>query len=519
MAQKWIRSLLNLRAYPEHTSSVHLLQTHVSFLLVTDHFVYKIKKPVNFGFLDFTTMDRRRFYCQEEVRLNRRLCPDLYLGIVEVRKTHAGITMDGEGSIIDYAVKMKRLPEERMLHVLLRENSVTEGDMRRIAAVIANFHKSAEHTPETDNYGSIESISYNWEENFRQLQGLVGVTISRCQLQTLMSWVSSFMEQNRHLFLQRIDNGFIRECDGDIHSENICLTDTVCIFDCIEFNRRFRCCDTAADLAFLLMDLDYRSKDLLGKALLDEYLVQTGDSGLTALLGFYKTYRAVVRGKVESMKLQEPEVPEDEKKRALENAALYFHLARGYLLRHRLQPTLFITCGLMGSGKSAFTHALELELGLKTAVSDGVRKEITASGKDGSDYGRGIYSRDWTDATYNELLLRSELALTAGHSMIVDATFRRRSDRTSFRLLADRLGAEFIILSFSCPEKIIKKRLLQREKDLHALSDGRWELFQRQKDEFQSPDEKEGKIITIDSSLSLLDNIDYLLRQLELVQC
>ena len=519
MAQKWIRSLLNLRAFPEKTSSVKLLQTHVSFLLITDHYVYKIKKPVNFGFLDFTTMDRRRFYCQEEVRLNRRLCPDIYLGVVEIRKTRSGIFIDGEGRIVDYAVKMKRLPEEQMLHVLLRENNVSEMDMRRIAATIADFHRAAERNPETDSYGSLDSIIYNWEENFHQLQEFVGISISGCQLQFLKSWVSSFIDQNRHLFLERTEKGFIRECNGDIHSENICLTDTVCIFDCIEFNKRFRCCDTAADLAFLLMDLDYNRKSYLGDVLLDEYLLQTGDKGLTALIDFYKTYRAVVRGKVESFKLQEPEIPAGEKELAGQRASLYFHLARGYQLRQRLKPTLFITCGLMGSGKSSLTKALALELGLETTVSDAIRKEIAESAKDRSDYGEGIYSQSWTDATYKELLIRSEHALAAGNSIIVDATFRRRSDRLAFRLVAEKLGVDFVIISLSCPDQITKKRLMQRDKDPLALSDGRWDLFHRQKSEFQPLEENEGKTIPIDSSAPLLDNIDHLLGKLELIQC
>lgn len=519
MAQKWIKSLLNLRAYPEYTSSVHLLQTHVSFLLVTDHFVYKIKKPVNMGFLDFTTMDRRRFYCEEEVRLNRRLCPDIYLGVVEIRKTPAGISIDGEGTIIDFAVKMKRLPEGRMLDVLLKENKVSEVDMRRIAATIAAFHQTAEHSPDIDRFGTIESIAYNWQENFLQLQEFTGITISRCQLQHIRSRVDSFMEQNGQLFQDRIDRGFIRECDGDIHTENICLTDTVCIFDCIEFNKRFRCCDTAADLAFLLMDLDYTGHSTLAAFLLDEYLSRTDDQELMALIDFYKTYRAVVRGKVESFKLRESEIPPEEKELARQRARLYFNLARGYLLEHSRQPTLFVTCGMMGSGKSSIARALSLELGLNILVSDAVRKEITAAQNGRNEYGQGIYSETWTEATYRELLHRTEDSLMRGKSVIVDATFRRRSDRAAFRAVAEKHGAAFIIIAVTCPEKVIKSRLIERESQPNPLSDGRWDLFHQQKEAFQPLEDDEGKTIAIDTSSSLLDNIDHLLGALELVPC
>lgn len=520
MAQQWIRSLLDLRAYPEKTTTVNLLQTHVSFLFITDCFVYKIKKSVNMGFLDFTTLDRRRFYCEEEVRLNRRLCPDIYLGVVDIRETPAGAVINGKGTIIDYAVKMKRLPEERMLSRLLQEDQATPGDMKRIAATIANFHATAERGPDIDQYGSIENICYNWEENLKQLHEYVGVSLTKEQLLCISSWVKHFIDRQRDIFDLRRAEGFIRECDGDIHAGNICITDRIYIFDCIEFNKRFRCCDTAADLAFLLMDLDYNGKITLSRTVRDQYQNLTGDHGLSQVIDFYKIYRAVVRGKVESFRLKDPAIPGDEKDIARQRAISYFRLSRGYIVRQQLRPTVFLTCGLTGSGKSVLASALSFELGLESIIADVVRKEITGTaGGNLSGYGEGIYDSRSNDATYRELLVQCQKVVASGSSVIVDATFRRKPDRSCFRSRAAELGAEFVLLLTQCPDDIIKERLDRRKNDPDAVSDGRWEIFQQQKEEFQPVGPEEGLTIPIDTSLPLLDNVDRVLTQLGLMSC
>ena len=233
MDQRLLKSLLMPDAYPEPTKSVRLLQTHVSFLFITDNYVYKIKKPVDLGFLNFTSIDRRRFYCNEEVRLNRRLCPEIYLGVVEVLESASGATFRGEGKVIDYAVKMKRLPEERMLDRMLAEGKVSASDIRKIARTIAEFHLNAERGRTISRYGSITAIRRNWEENFRQIGEFVNISLAKKDLHMITLWVETFMARNQALFAERVSRGFIRDCDGDIHLENICLTSHVCIFDCI----------------------------------------------------------------------------------------------------------------------------------------------------------------------------------------------------------------------------------------------------------------------------------------------
>jgi uncharacterized protein len=286
MEQRILQSLLAPSAYPEPATSVHLVQTHVSFIFITDNFVYKIKKPVDFGFLNFTTLDRRRFYCTEEVRLNRRLNPDMYLGVVEVRETPDGARFDGEGKVIDYAVKMKRLPEERMLDRLLREGTITDDDIRRIARTIGEFHLKAEQGEEINNYGGTAAIRHNWEENFQQIAEFVPPVISKRDLRIIMDWAETFLAEHEGLFAERVSQGFIRDCDGDIHMENICLTDRIWIFDCIEFNNRFRYSDTAADIAFLLMDFDFNERRDFSAVFLSEYREVTGDHNLVRVLDF-----------------------------------------------------------------------------------------------------------------------------------------------------------------------------------------------------------------------------------------
>ena len=376
MDQRLLSSLLRPEAFPEPTTSVSLQQTHVSWLLFTDTFVYKIKKPVNFGFLNFTTLDRRRFYCHEEVRLNSRLSPDLYEGVIEIRENPDGAVFDATGRVVDYAVKMRRLPAEQMLDRLVEAERVSSGRIRELGHIIAEFHLGASRGSEISRYGEVNAIRKNWTENIEQVAPFVPDCIPEQHLTDISAWAERFMTENEPLFNRRRTEGFIRDCDGDLHLGNICLTDRFHIFDCIEFNERFRYIDTAADLAFLLMDLEFHGRCDLGSLLLETYMAETGDREIPLLLDFYRLYRAFVRGKVTAFRLNDPATPQEERSGARELATAYFRLARGYLLRSKLPPTLFITCGLMGSGKSTIARLLARELGLVWLRSDRTRKEL-----------------------------------------------------------------------------------------------------------------------------------------------
>jgi aminoglycoside phosphotransferase family enzyme len=324
-----VDALMKPEAYDEEAGSVELVQTHISFVFLTKRFVYKVKKAVDFGFLDFTTLEKRRFFCEKELELNRRLCGDMYLEVVPINKSDA-IKIKGEGETVEYAVKMKRMPQEKMMSKLLEKNKVDDKLIDRIAKIIAEFHSKAETNRRISGFGSLAIIETNWKENFEQTEEYVGKIISMNDFKLIHERISDFMKSNVSLFEKRIAEGRIRDCHGDIHSGNIFITNGIYIFDAIEFNERFRYSDVASDMAFLAMDLDYKERVDLSDFLIKRYVEYSGDQELTRLLPFYKCYRAYVRGKVTSFKLKDPNVNSKEKKAATKEAKTYFKLASTY---------------------------------------------------------------------------------------------------------------------------------------------------------------------------------------------
>jgi aminoglycoside phosphotransferase family enzyme len=324
-----IDALLTPEAYPENPGEIGLIQTHISFIFVTTNFVYKVKKAVNFGFLDFSTLEKRRFFCEKELELNRRLCPDVYLEVVPINKSSI-VKIKGSGEAVEYALKMKRLPQERIMTLLLKENKVDDKTIDEIAKAILRFHSKAQTSSEINKYGSLEIVKINWDENFDQTLKYVNQTISQAEFQIIQTRIIDFMVKNGLLFENRIKNNKIRDCHGDMHSGNIFITDPICIFDAIEFNDRFRYSDVASDIAFLAMDLDFQERSDLSDYLIDRYMTYSKDKELVDLLAFYKCYRAYVRGKVISFKLDDPNVTAEEKKAAVKEAHAYFKLAAAY---------------------------------------------------------------------------------------------------------------------------------------------------------------------------------------------
>ncbi|GCF85372.1 kinase [Geobacter sp. SVR] len=483
-----------------------MVQTHVSWIFLTDGHAYKVKKPVDFGFLNFSTIDRRRFYCNEEIKYNSRLCPDIYEGVVELREAPDGAAFHGNGAVLDYAVKMKRLPAEGMLDRLVTERRATAADLRDVARVIAEFHRTAETSPGISQYGHLERILSNWQENFDQAAPLESTTLPASEREFIRDWVVSFAREHAEAFDQRVKGGFIRECDGDIHLENICLTEgRIYIFDCIEFNERFRCCDTASDMAFLLMDLDFHGRHDLAEETAAAYLEASGDSGMPGVIEFYKVYRAFIRGKVESFRLNDAGPDLQERERIISKAARYFRLARGYIERHTLLPTLFITCGLMGSGKSTLAAQLFFELGIPVFRSDAIRKQMAGIPVDEpapAGYGHGLYEKDTTRATYNELARRAEEELAMGRSAVIDASFISRDHRLEFAALAERYRARFVVLHVSCSETETRRRLVARAASGRSVSDGRFELLPSQRERFEPPLANEGLVIPLHTGTS-----------------
>jgi len=325
-----VDALMDPQVYDEVVDDVSLVQTHVSFVFLSGDFVYKMKKAVNFGFLDFTTLEKRKYYCEKEVELNRRLCGDMYIGVVTINRSNI-IKVKGEGEVVEYLVKMRRIPENHMMAKLLDRGEVNEELIDKMADIIARFHSKAETNKRISSFGSIDVIKSNWKENFEQTHEFINRTISSREFKQLRDKTKSFMAQHKQLFNQRVRNKRIRDCHGDIHTSNIFISDRIYIFDAIEFNERFRYSDVAADLAFLAMDLDFKGKSELSTLLVDRYKRYSGDRMFSELLPFYKCYRAYVRGKVTSFMLKDSNIDSNERTEIVETAKRYFKLALNYI--------------------------------------------------------------------------------------------------------------------------------------------------------------------------------------------
>ena len=329
-----VKALLKPEAYPHRPQEIKLIQTQMSFLFLTGDYVYKVKKPVNLGYLDYTSLEKRRFFCCREVELNKRLCPDAYLAVVPITEScqpsAVSYHFEGEGKAIEYAVKMRQLPQERMMDVLLRRGQVTGEMIARVAGKLVSFHQKAKTSPGIAAFGKLDTICQNCDENFAQTEKYIGVSILARKYEQLKSYTNDFISSHSSLFDKRVKEGRIRDCHGDLHSAHICFTDDICIYDCIEFNDRFRYSDVASEVAFLAMDLDRYQQAALSKHFVNTYVELSHDEELLKLLNFYKCYRAYVRGKVESFKLGDPYIPEEEKAKVLAVARRYFELAESY---------------------------------------------------------------------------------------------------------------------------------------------------------------------------------------------
>jgi aminoglycoside phosphotransferase family enzyme len=326
-----VQALLSPKAYPDSPRGIELVQTQISFVFLTGDHVYKVKKAVDFGFLDFTTLEKRRFYCKQEILLNRRLCPDVYLDVVQIVQDKGEIFIGDQGEVIEYAVKMRQLPRHRTMDQLLQNGQVTGEMMVGVANKLVEFHAKARTDDEIASYGELKTVRINTEENFAQTEGYIGVTIPKARYERIKDYTNSFMERNARLFAKRVKEGRIRDCHGDLHTAHICFANDIYIFDCIEFNDRFRYSDVASEIAFLAMDLDYHGRPDLAQRFVASYVAGSGDRDLLELLNFYKCYRAYVRGKVEGFMLADPHISEEEKERVSAVASRYFELAESYI--------------------------------------------------------------------------------------------------------------------------------------------------------------------------------------------
>ncbi len=466
-------------AYPHETGAVGFRQTQMSLLFFAGDFVYKVKKPVNLGYVDYTSVEARHHFCKREVELNRRLCPQAYLGVVAVTRCQGRMRVEGGGNVVEHAVKMRQLPEELMLDYLLTGGWATVPMMHTIASRVASFHSHAASSADIATFGNISAIRYNTEENFQQTLSGVNQIVTRTNHSLLREYTNNFLATHAPLLARRVKEGRIRDCHGDLHAAHVCMTDEVCIYDCIEFNDRFRYGDVASEVAFLAMDLDRFRRHGLSQAFVDSYAGISGDSGIVELMRFYKCYRAVVRGKVEGFKLSDKNIPEEEKRKALYLARTYFHMATSYATG---QGLLIIMSGLTGSGKSTVAQELGNLLAGTVISSDIVRKELAGLPADQHSYeafGQGIYSPEWTQQTYGEMLRRAQQVLSGGHCAILDASFLSSRERKRAIETAKQQHARALLVECTAPHELLRGRVTQRRTEA-TVSDARPEILEGQ---------------------------------------
>ena len=466
-------AMLEPSFYPGALSEVTHRETHISHLFFAGEQVYKVKKPVRFSFLDYSTLAKRRNFLQEELRINARLAPSVYLGVLPISYENGGWRLGSYAHPVEYALLMRRLPERRMLDFLLDRDQVTPEMMQSLAAILAKFHAQAKTGGKINSSGEIETIRKLWDENLADIAPFVGRLLDADALSAVQDFGERFLARHEDLFVERVRAGRIREVHGDLHCEHICFApEGIQIFDAIEFSREIRCCDVASEIAFLLMDMELRGGDELARDFLKSYLELADDPELPRLLPFYKCHRALVRGKVIGLRSDgDPAV-----------ASRYFQLARRYTWEES-KPFVVMMCGLTGSGKSTLAAELGRRLGLPVLSSDAIRKGLagTVEQKLGAPYGEGIYSPAMTARTYAAMAERLEAHFAMGEGAILDATFHRWFRREIIFELAQKHGVPVVLIHCQSRDEVIRERLRKRAEEGQDLSDGRWEIYVKQK--------------------------------------
>lgn len=490
-----------------HVTSVQLLQTHISYVALTGTYAYKVKKPVNFGFLDFSTVDKRKFYCEEELRLNKRLCPEMYLDVLPITRKDGALELDGSGPIVEYALKMKEFPQEYIMTNMLKQHHITKDTIDQIISLLIDFYTAQEPSEEITKYGELPAVKQNIDENFEQTKPMINITVPQDTFRFIKDASTRFFERKKDVFGRRMKEGKIFDCHGDLHSGNIVVTDThIHIFDCIEFNDRFRFCDVASDIGFLAMDLDYLNFPYLSSHLIHRYVEKSADVSIFQVLNFYKSYRAFVRGKVHGFQLNDPHIDQKKKEDIVRSAQKYFDLSRYYAGLFSLdllprKPLMVLVSGLSGTGKSTVAGKLAVDYHAMQINTDVVRKEVAGIDQYERHHDQidtGLYDPKRVDNTYEQVLRKAADVITNGGNVVLDATFQKKKYRQMARHVAVKHHSPVVIVECLCPDDVVKRRLEDRVKK-KSVSDGRWEVYLAQKKTFE-PFTSEEEHLTIDTS-------------------
>lgn len=480
MSQALIAALQNPALYPHPVEGFQVIETHISWVLLTGPYAYKIKKPVNFGFLDFTELDARRHFCAQELRLNQRLTQDLYLEVLPISGSEDAPSFDGSTPAIEYALKMRQFPQEQLLSAIQTRGELGNTHIDALAEQIAAFHLSAPRVPLEHPLGTAAAVMTPVQQNFDQIRPMLSDKADLQQLEALESWARSSYERLHALLSERKKQGFIRECHGDIHLGNAAQIDgRVVLFDCIEFNEPFRLTDVTADIAFLAMDLEDRGLKCLARRFISGWLERTGDYAALQLLNFYKAYRAMVRGKVALFRLGQEQDPV-QRAVILRQYRGYAALAESYSAIP--SPFLAITHGVSAVGKSHVAMRLVEALGAIRLRSDIERKRLF--GEQAEDVkgqlANGIYSAEASQATYDCLHRLAREALLAGFPVVIDATYLKANQRKAASEVAEQTGAPFLILDCHAPQAVIAGWLEQRQNEGRDPSDATLEVIRAQ---------------------------------------
>ena len=479
-----IRFLSSRTTYPHPGATIERRETHVSHVFLAGSFAYKFKKPVQFPFLNASTLARRKQFCLLELVLNRRLAPTVYLSMTPIVETRKGLRLGGKGKAIEWVVKMRRLPEERMLDQLVAQRRVRRRDMKRIADRLIPFFRRAARSHAISRYGEPAQVAALVLGNLQECQPFVGRLLSEADRAFLEASYHQYLTLHEPVLRQRVRERRIIDGHGDLRCENICLTNPVSIFDCVEFEPAFRCGDLANDLSFLLMDLEFRGRREFADALVAQYRRRLTDPTLDLVLPFYKCHRSLVRGKVRGLAwLQHPRTTEGRNVRELSRQ--HFQLAVQYA-RHFAPPRLLVIGGLIGTGKSTLAKSLAEALGATWLRTDEIRlKEFGHLHRSPQGFAEGLYAPQVSELVYQRLIQRAEALMRRERSVVCDGTFSKASGRDALRRIATRHGASFHFIECVVPRAVALRRVTKRYAERADLSEARPEHYDRLKAGFE----------------------------------